>query len=125
MRLGSSGGNSFSGVALVMKSEKSNAGSSNVPETSFHEDDDATGCVPPFVNNYPRNKSWIAVVKGGGCTFNEKVKNAKELNASGVLVYDIEDGKPLQSMKGIITKNLSLEQNESLSNNLQYIVKII
>ena len=32
--------------------------------------------------------------------FNEKIKNALDLNASGILVYDNEEGKPLQSMKG-------------------------
>jgi hypothetical protein len=83
-----------------MTSRKSNLEhGGNLSDTSFQEDGDVTGCVPPFVNNYPRNESWVAVLKRGGCTFNEKVKNAKELNASGVLVYDIEDGSPLQSMK--------------------------
>ena len=53
------------------------------------------------MDNYPHDQSWIAVVKRGKCTFNEKVKNALELNASGVLVYDDENGETLQSMKGI------------------------
>merc|ERR1719412_1147822 len=52
--------------------------SSNLSETLFQDDDDVTGCFPPFI---------------------DKVKNAKKMNASGVMVYDIEDGKPLQSMK--------------------------
>lgn len=88
------------GVAVVMTSKRSILKpGSNLSETSFQEEDDLTGCFPPFVQNFPQNESWIALVKRGGCTFNEKVKNAITSNASGVMVYDIEDGKPLQSMK--------------------------
>ena len=88
------------GVAIQMISKRSElTSSSNDSEPS---DSDITGCYPPFLDNYPRNESWIAIVKRGHCTFNEKIKNALDLNASGVLVYDNEDGKPLQSMKGMI-----------------------
>ena len=69
-------------------------------ETSAENDSKVTGCFPPFLDNYPHNETWIAVVKRGRCTFNEKVKNAFALNASGIIIYDDDDGKLLQSMKG-------------------------
>ena len=87
------------GVAIVMISENSDQ-SNNSDPTHAEEEGDVTGCTPPFVENFPHNESWIAVVKRGGCTFNEKIKNALDLNASGILVYDNEERKPLQSMKG-------------------------
>ena len=87
------------GMAIKLVSEKSDQ--SNDTDSLYPEEDgDVTGCFPPFVENFPRNESWIAVVKRGHCTFNEKIKNALDLNASGILVYDNEEGKPLQSMKG-------------------------
>ena len=61
----------------------------------------ATGCVPPFLDNYPNNESWIAVVRNGQCLINDKIQNALSLNASGVLIYDDREGRPLYSMKGI------------------------
>ena len=87
------------GLAIKLVSENSNQSNSN---NSLHpeENGDITGCFPPFLDNFPRNESWIAVVKRGHCTFNEKIKNALDLNASGILVYDNEERQPLQSMKG-------------------------
>ena len=35
-------------------------------------------------------EAWIAVIRRGGCTFNEKIRNVLALNASGVLIYDNE-----------------------------------
>ena len=67
---------------------------------SSDKDVDGTGCFPPFRKNYPVDKPWIAVVKRGKCTFNEKVNNAMKLNASAILVYDDANGEALQSMKG-------------------------
>ena len=90
------------GVAIKLISENSYQ-SNNSDSTHPEEEGDVTGCTPPFVENFPQNESWIAVVKRGGCTFNEKIKNALDLNASGILVYDNEESKPLQSMKGKIT----------------------
>ena len=87
------------GLAIKLVSENSNQSNNN---NSLHpeENGDITGCFPPFLDNFPRNESWIAVVKRGHCTFNEKIKNALDLNASGILVYDNEERQPLQSMKG-------------------------
>ena len=41
-------------------------------------------------------EAWIAVIRRGGCTFNEKIRNVLALNASGVLIYDNEgsSGEP-------------------------------
>ena len=96
------------GVAVEMLSKKPKLGSDNksVDTSSSNEDADITGCFPPFEDNYPHNEPWIAVVKRGHCTFNEKIKHAMELNASGVLVYDTENGKTLQSMKGKNTRKI-------------------
>jgi hypothetical protein len=62
---------------------------------------DRSGCSPPFRKNYPtKGEPWIAVIRRGRCTFNEKIANALLLNASGVLIYDDEDGGGnLQTMK--------------------------
>ena len=84
----------------MISKESKLRGENSSSETASQNDEDITGCFPPFQDNYPHNEPWIAVVKRGQCTFNEKVKHALELNASGVLVYDDENGKTLQSMKG-------------------------
>ena len=60
-----------------------------------------TGCVPPFLDNYPNKESWIAVVRNGQCSIKDKIQNALSLNASGVLIYDDRKGRPLYSMNGI------------------------
>ena len=88
-RFSSSGVREASGVAVEMLSSILNG------DQGF----DNTGCSPPFQANYPPSESWIAVIKRGKCTFNQKIANALRLNASGVLIYDSEDGGILQSMK--------------------------
>ena len=85
------------GIAVEMISTQASLKQDN---NSLREDGNITGCKPPFIDNFPHNESWIAVVKRGGCTFNEKVKNALDLNASAILVYDNENNQILQSMKG-------------------------
>ena len=85
------------GVPTPMSDE---LGKSRHPSENSHDEIDGTGCFPPFRENYPKDKPWIAVVKRGKCTFNEKVQNAMRLNASAILVYDDISGEALQSMKG-------------------------
>jgi len=51
------------------------------------------GCKGPFLKNYPSGESWIAIIQRGECKYNEKIKNAMKLNASGVLIYDSENKK--------------------------------
>ena len=100
-RYGTASNRDVRGVAVEMISKESKLRGENISlENESQNDEDITGCFPPFLDNYPLNEPWIAVVKRGQCTFNEKVKHALELNASGVLVYDAENGKKLVSMKG-------------------------
>jgi len=88
------------GVAIEMISDHESLRlENNSLDSRLLKDGNITGCTPPFVDNYPHNESWIAVVKRGGCTFNEKVKNALDLNATAILVYDSENDQVLQSMK--------------------------
>ena len=89
------------GIAVKMISESDLGDPENKSQNSANlQDKDITGCYPPFVTNYPKNEPWIAVIKRGHCTFNEKIKNAMDLNASGVLVYDDKHDNLLHSMKG-------------------------
>ena len=90
------------GIAVKMISESDLQGDSENKNRNPAnlQDKDITGCYPPFVTNYPKNEPWIAVIKRGHCTFNEKIKNAMDLNASGVLVYDDKHDNLLHSMKG-------------------------
>ena len=58
------------------------------------------GCQGPFEPNWPSSQPWIALVQRGDCTFNQKIQNALDLKASGILIYDLPDGGGvLQSMK--------------------------
>lgn len=58
------------------------------------------GCSGPFAKNWPTDQPWVAMIKRGDCTFNQKIKNAESLNATGVIIYDHEMGNGgLQSMK--------------------------
>ena len=58
------------------------------------------GCSGPFIQNWPKDEPWIALIQRGQCTFNQKISHAESLNASGVLIYDHEEGDgTLQSMK--------------------------
>jgi len=54
------------------------------------------GCDFPFENPLPKDP-WIALLKRGQCTFNKKIINAAQSNASAVVVYDNKDGT-LQKM---------------------------
>ena len=67
---------------------------------------DKSGCFPPFLDNYPKNESWIAVVTNDQCSIEDKVRNAHALNASGVLIYEAKEERPLFSMAGKDNDNL-------------------
>ena len=61
------------------------------------------------LQNYPvpgegeEGEAWIAVIRRGGCTFNEKIRNVLALNASGVLIYDNEaSGESMISICSIL-----------------------
>lgn len=45
----------------------------------------------------PKNMTWIAVVaRYGGCTFEDKVRNAMMANYSAVIVYNVDSNKVIQ-----------------------------
>ena len=75
-----------------------------VPEDTM----DKSGCFPPFLENYPKNESWIAVVTNDRCSIEDKVRNAHALNASGVLIYEAKEERPLFSMAGRDSDNSSI-----------------
>ena len=83
---------------------KSNICATAAPELEYLKNAiflDFTGCSGPFEPNWPdKGQPWIALVQRGECTFNQKIQNALELKASGILIYDLPDGGGvLQSMK--------------------------
>lgn len=49
------------------------------------------GCTD--IVNAPFNKSWIALIERGDCTFLEKLRNAQKFNASAVVFYNNETHK--------------------------------
>ena len=99
-RFGSNGVREAAGVAVEVISSVRGPKRGGAPqslnghtEPEFSDDDDGldrSGCTPPFRQNYPAGEAWIAVIRRGGCTFNEKISNVLALNASGVLIYDNE-----------------------------------
>ena len=97
-RFGSNGVREAAGVAVEIMSSVRDPKRGGAPhnlnghtEPDFSDDGlDRSGCTPPFRQNYPLGEAWIAVIRRGGCTFNEKISNVLALNASGVLIYDNE-----------------------------------
>eukprot|EP00093_Oithona_nana_P001479 01479.XXX_2201_3897_1 [CDS] Oithona nana genome sequencing. len=80
----------FSGQVVIMANKRD----TNESEAIY------TGCQGPFEPNWPSSQPWIALVQRGDCTFNQKIQNALDLKASGILIYDLPDGGGvLQSMK--------------------------
>ncbi|KAF5300013.1 hypothetical protein FQR65_LT09269 [Abscondita terminalis] len=67
--------------------------------------DDHTGCKTPFESSHSdrqlplKGVPWIALIKRGGCSFEEKVSNALLSHALGVLVYNDRDSPDLDKMK--------------------------
>lgn len=47
----------------------------------------------------PEKGTWIALIKRGGCKFDEKVANVHALGAIGAIVYDFKDVQSLDKMK--------------------------
>ena len=95
----------FEGGAVILKpnvTKRNDQQNVIVPEDAV----DKSGCFPPFLENYPKNESWIVVVTNDQCSIEDKVRNAHALNASGVLIYDAKEERPLFSMAGKDTDNL-------------------
>ena len=55
-----------------------------------------------FVNKYKSCslcRSWIAVIaRYGGCTFEDKVRNAMNANFSGAIIYNVDSNKVLNQV---------------------------
>uniref|UniRef100_A0A182MGH6 PA domain-containing protein n=1 Tax=Anopheles culicifacies TaxID=139723 RepID=A0A182MGH6_9DIPT len=65
---------------------------------------DHTGCYKHWSGTlgepFPeRDISWIALVRRGGCNFEDKVKHAFEHGAAGVIIYNDKDDPKLDKMK--------------------------
>ena len=89
----------FEGGAVILQpnvTKRNDQKNVIVPEDAV----DKSGCFPPFLENYPKNESWIAVVTNDQCSIEDKVRNAHNLNASGLLIYDAKEERPLFSMAG-------------------------
>ncbi|KAK4887654.1 hypothetical protein RN001_003925 [Aquatica leii] len=67
--------------------------------------DDHTGCKLPFESSRSDKQlplpgiPWIALIKRGNCNFEDKVSNAFQSHASGVLVYNDRESPDLDKMK--------------------------
>lgn len=64
-------------------------------------DDDRNGCAAPVrgVRQPPSGGPWIALVRRGKCSFQNKVDNARLAGASAVIVYNDRDSTDLDKMK--------------------------
>lgn len=78
--------------------------------TALNNSKDHTGCNPEMSWSHgisPHNIPWIALVRRGVCTFEEKIKNAYAYKALGVIVYNDESSMNLEKMK-IIDKERNI-----------------
>ncbi|KAJ6645653.1 Protein goliath, partial [Pseudolycoriella hygida] len=75
--------------------------------TSRDDQFDHTGCDMRMVCStgqpLPTDRPWIALIKRGGCNFEDKVKHAYEHKAIGVIVYNDRDNNALDKMKIVDT----------------------
>lgn len=64
-------------------------------------DGDRNGCAPPVrgVQKLPVVGPWIALVRRGKCSFQNKVDNARRAGASAVIVYNDRESTDLDKMK--------------------------
>ncbi|KAI5702662.1 hypothetical protein M8J75_002764 [Diaphorina citri] len=74
---------------------------------------DSSGCQLPLRpsagRQFPR-EPWIALVKRGGCNFQNKVNNAAAMNATGIIVYNDRESNNLDKMKlskSVQSRNMS------------------
>lgn len=69
---------------------------------------DHTACKPILMGSRglplpALDRPWIALIKRGGCNFEDKVRHAYEHRASGVIVYNDRDATQLDKMKIVDT----------------------
>lgn len=63
---------------------------------------DDSGCTLPYRSSYGGSLPtgpWIALVRRGGCSFQVKVDNAHNSNASGIIIYNDRDTNTLDKMR--------------------------
>lgn len=63
------------------------------------EQEDNFVCKGPFVKNYPSDEPWIALIRKGECSFDEKIANVMKLNPSGIIIYDNNEYAILQEVR--------------------------
>lgn len=71
-------------------------------ESSLIGKDPFTGCNFPLRPSYgvlPTNETWVALVKRGQCSFQQKMENAYKSNATGIIIYDDKDNADLEKMQ--------------------------
>lgn len=76
--------------------------------TSTDDENDHTACTLNFISSTGQplpsaDRPWIALVKRGGCNFEDKVRHAYERKAIGVIVYNDRDANSLDKMKIVET----------------------
>ncbi len=58
------------------------------------------------------NRTWIAVIaRYGGCTFEEKVRNAMNANYSAAIVYNVDSNKVILEEVTLFNRLILLFQN--------------
>lgn len=76
--------------------------------TSRDDKNDHTACDMRLISSTGQSlpsadKPWIALIKRGGCNFEDKVRHAYEHKAIGVIVYNDRDSNNLDKMKIVDT----------------------
>ncbi|XP_078544792.1 E3 ubiquitin-protein ligase RNF128 isoform X2 [Lissotriton helveticus] len=69
------------------------------------EDEGYTACMPGVNFTAPVEGAWIALVQRGFCTFREKIENAANKGALGVVVFNTEPGNSVTTMSHPGTDN--------------------
>lgn len=83
--------------------------------TSRDDKHDHTACDMRLISSTGQSlpsadRPWIALIKRGGCNFEDKVKHAYEHKAIGVIVYNDRDASQLDKMK-IVETDRKLKKN--------------
>lgn len=76
--------------------------------TSRDDKYDHTACDMRLISSTGQSlpsgdRPWIALIKRGGCNFEDKVRHAYEHKAAGVIVYNDRDSNTLDKMKIVET----------------------
>lgn len=86
-------------------------------------DGDRNGCAPPVRGvreQPPATGPWVALVRRGKCSFQNKVDNARRAGASAVIVYNDRESTDLDKMK-LLPSDPSESPNDILLFNNMHI----